>query len=1171
MKKIFVSHNFKDHDFTNKLISKLERDFGDRIWIDDWEIDVGDSIVEKVNEGLETSSFIIVVFSPNSIRSLWVKKELNSSLMNQLNGQDIKILPVLIKSITFQEIPFVLQDIKGIRIENISDFESEYIDLTKPIKKKYLSESYVDFIESYNDDIQHINLIIDKEDPTRQEIRFILQLISNSVYFNYFFRNLKNEKFWFVLRDSDFFNPDRFPLQIDGTGRRNALFTPLIYFDKLSEKINNNEIESEKYSNELIKIIKNVSTYLKKKEVPINLRTCWFFVRILGNLPTKFISLDIIEDHISYWISTEEGVKYLEREIIELLFRGLISSDDPKDWLKAEALLTILLKTYSKSVNSQEGYFKYDFDDYLKRFNLYPVIGVKVSEDFINFVVSQIEDYYTKKYFYKISFKVSEELWDFKLNYKGDKIFIFEEESKNVSGTLTFDPKESEEKLIEILISKVPEVNKNKISDININYELFSKHYHSFSHEHDIFDDTKDSYDKDIRPFIIMSKNILAEWCQINNVHDLLNDFLSTRHDIFIRISLYLIDANWEHLNSYFFRILNKPERILHNSVIALDIKAFLRRNVSKFTGVQKNVIKEIIEKGPYKYITDLSEEEKKTWRLKWYFLVKNDPFFESSFKELQDELNISDSEIQNEAKVTWYHDYSPKTLDEINRMEISEIHQLFKTFQPDSFSQTSIRELANTSSQLLKINPKKLYEIIEFDGEIPYAYVERIINAFEENWKTDGTRKNVNIEKSISFVEKYLNNIIHENKKLISESDVRFDSKYVAGTIASFIATVNESEKNDIPEKYLKRCRKVILVLTENIQNFVERGPTILVGDKSSREYTLNHSLNTTQGKILIAHFQISQRYALRNKEVVLFREDLKNSLKKCFDLKIDDAFTVFGTFITSYAYWDQEFTFKIIKEFERIDDESWKSFFGGWLFWNVKGYSPQLHKSLKPHYKKAIKSKFDIEEVSLHSGLIRRITIAYYWGYEDLDGEIMNLAFDYLSFDKLKTLIQTIHFDYKEIRKDKKIYKKVYPLWDKLITVLKKREGKGKDKAISELLTLSNYAEKLDEKNFQRFLFVLESDIEQLFLRDFVDKLIQYANEDNSLESCLKICDLIEPIVKKHYPYFDENLQKLLNQLFELKYPELDMRLKDICNKIIEVNDGYIDWPIKLVRKYN
>jgi hypothetical protein len=882
------------------------------------------------------------------------------------------------------------------------------------------------------------------------EINEVISLIrSDSSSFNYFFKNLRSEKYWFELKAEKFFEPEHF---VEIKGKNNGFYTPLLYFEAISLKIKNNEIESEKYATELIKIIKNGSAYFKEKEVPLNLRTCWFFVRILGNLPTKFISLDIIEEHISYWISTEEGVNYLEREVIELLFKNLISSDDTEDWLKAEGLLKILLKTYLKSVDSQKGYFKYDFDDYLKNFNLYSDLGVKVSQGLIDFLVSQIEDHFTKKYFYNVSFKVFGDLWNFKLNYKGDKIFIFEEKNKAVSGALRFNPNESEEKLIDILISSVPEVNKNKISDININYELYSKHYHSFSHEHDIFDDTKDSYDNDIRPFIIISKNILAEWCKNNNVHDLLNDFLSIRHDVFIRISLYLIDANWEDLNSYFFRILKEPERTLHNSVIAMDIKAFLRRKVSKFTSAQKNDIKGIIEKGPYKYITDFSEEEKKTWRLKWYFQVKNDPFFEFSFKELQDELNIPDYEIQNEARVTWYHDYSPKTLDEINRMEISEIHQLFKTFQPDSFSRTSIRELANTSSQLLKINPNKLYEIIDFEGEIPYAYVERIINAFEENWKTDGTRENVNIEKSISFVEKYLKNIIHENKKLISESDVRFDSKYVAGTIASFIATLNESEENDIPEKYLERCRKVILALTENIQNFVEKGPTILVGDKSSREYTLNHSLNTTQGKILLAHFHISQRYALRNKKVVLFREDLKNSLKKCFELKIDDAFTVFGTFITSYAYWDQEFTLKIIKEFERIDEESWKSFFGGWLFWDMRGYTPQLHKSLKPHYKKAIKNKFDIEGVSLHSGLIRRITIAYYWGYEDLDGEIMNLVFDHLPFEKLETLIRTIRFDYKEIQKSEKIYKRVYPLWDKLIKVLKKREGKGKDKAIYE-----------------------------------------------------------------------------------------------------------------------
>ena len=115
-----------------------------------------------------------------------------------------------------------------------------------------------------------------------------------------------------------------------------------------------------------------------------------------------------------------------------------------------------------------------------------------------------------------------------------------------------------------------------------------------------------------------------------------------------------------------------------------------------------------------------------------------------------------------------------------------------------------------------------------------------------------------------------------------------------------------------------------------------------------------------------------------------------------------------------------------------------------------------------------------------------------------------------------------------------------------------------------------MSDYARELDKKSFQRFTFVLESDVEQLFLRDFLENLIKYLKSNTSLENCLRICDLIDPIVSKHYPSFDEKLQELIRRLFELKLSEVEERLKEICDRIIEVNDGYIDWPIKLAKQY-
>jgi hypothetical protein len=39
--KVFISHSFKDHDFALLLAEELKKDLIE-VWIDDWEMKVGD-------------------------------------------------------------------------------------------------------------------------------------------------------------------------------------------------------------------------------------------------------------------------------------------------------------------------------------------------------------------------------------------------------------------------------------------------------------------------------------------------------------------------------------------------------------------------------------------------------------------------------------------------------------------------------------------------------------------------------------------------------------------------------------------------------------------------------------------------------------------------------------------------------------------------------------------------------------------------------------------------------------------------------------------------------------------------------------------------------------------------------------------------------------------------
>ena len=45
------------------------------MWVDEAEIKLGDSLIEKIRDGLDRVEYVGVVLSNNSINSQWVKKK----------------------------------------------------------------------------------------------------------------------------------------------------------------------------------------------------------------------------------------------------------------------------------------------------------------------------------------------------------------------------------------------------------------------------------------------------------------------------------------------------------------------------------------------------------------------------------------------------------------------------------------------------------------------------------------------------------------------------------------------------------------------------------------------------------------------------------------------------------------------------------------------------------------------------------------------------------------------------------------------------------------------------------------------------------------------------------------------------------------------------------------
>lgn len=106
MISVFLSHSSKDKFFARKLAETLSS-YDVRVWIDEAELKIGDSLVGKISTAIDKADFVAAILSHNSVRSNWVTKELQLAMTQEIEGRRVKVLPILIERC---EIPEFLSD-----------------------------------------------------------------------------------------------------------------------------------------------------------------------------------------------------------------------------------------------------------------------------------------------------------------------------------------------------------------------------------------------------------------------------------------------------------------------------------------------------------------------------------------------------------------------------------------------------------------------------------------------------------------------------------------------------------------------------------------------------------------------------------------------------------------------------------------------------------------------------------------------------------------------------------------------------------------------------------------------------------------------------------------------------------------------------------------------------
>ncbi len=104
---------------------------GFSVWLDERMIRGGQSISDEVEKGLRRFDVFVIVLSPNSVKSEWVKDELRVAIQRRHSkNRRAVIIPVLLKEC---RIPIFLEDYKYISFQNPKSYSNSLAQLCNSI------------------------------------------------------------------------------------------------------------------------------------------------------------------------------------------------------------------------------------------------------------------------------------------------------------------------------------------------------------------------------------------------------------------------------------------------------------------------------------------------------------------------------------------------------------------------------------------------------------------------------------------------------------------------------------------------------------------------------------------------------------------------------------------------------------------------------------------------------------------------------------------------------------------------------------------------------------------------------------------------------------------------------------------------------------------------------
>lgn len=594
---------------------------------------------------------------------------------------------------------------------------------------------------------------------SNKELELLNRIQKKAVYEDKFFEKRSELKWFDELKKRGYFNPnpDTCPQESKAKGYYSIpQWNVLSYLEKVSQQANTPG--NEKYIDELLAIIKEVSNYRDSTGQHIdNYRTWYYFVKILLNLPNDKIPLDILE-LIPIWFDSKFDTMLQGAEIApELLPKFL--TDNPEDIRKAEKIIDyvtafkpIPLSEERAKLLGKEKEFMLVIDSHWleESFKKYSeAIGekctVKVVEDLTKKIKSLLKNEEDKTYY---SFY--------------DKRDHYITEPTEPLEMLTFILKR-------ILLAKV----KSDVTTARITLKQFIEDKYLYFPKMAIY---------------VMGQNM-------DKYNDLCWEILkSEKGDLLMEKTLYFGDE-LKHLFEN-LRNLTDEHRVMLNEKIGNAAKKYdFKEDAERYIALSKQEI---------------------------YKALSHDHYFKNLYDEMKKITNVDAELHPAVGKVEtrWGPGPSPFTKEEIVKMSNDKLAEFLSKFRTkDSWRGPTVDGLSDLMAEVAKEMPKKFVEDFTPFKDTGFIYIYEILNGIKDAWNE---KKIIDWNKIFEFIIPYINRKEFWEDKFIVEKNERLggaNHPWIAGIVSELIQDGTRDDAWAFPEQYFKKAEEIIFLLLENLK----------------------------------------------------------------------------------------------------------------------------------------------------------------------------------------------------------------------------------------------------------------------------------------------------------------------------------------------------------------